>query len=54
VLRLIAVPRNPEQHLAHVRWVCDIPNPVQRLRLPERISRGVRGGTLPLELKLST
>jgi hypothetical protein len=52
VLRLIAVPRDPENHLTQVHWVCDIPNPVQRMDLKNRISRGVRGGILPLSLQL--
>jgi hypothetical protein len=52
VLRLISVPRDPEKHLDQVRLVCDIPNPVQALKLDEQIGKGVRGGTLPLALQL--
>jgi hypothetical protein len=52
VLRLVAVPRDPEQHLDQVHWICDIPNPVQELNLAEQIGRGVRGGTLPLRLQI--
>jgi hypothetical protein len=52
VLRLISVPRDPEKRLDQVRWVCDIPNPVQALKLDEQIGKGVRGGTLPLALQL--
>ena len=33
VLWLIAVPRDPEEHLDQVRWVCDIP--VQAVKLDE-------------------
>jgi DNA-binding transcriptional ArsR family regulator len=52
VLRLISVPREPEEHLNQVQWVCDIPNPVQALKLNKQIGKGVRGGTLPLALEL--
>jgi hypothetical protein len=51
VLRLIAVPQSPEAHLNQVYWVCDIRNPVDRLNLREQMSRGVRGGSLPLRLR---
>jgi hypothetical protein len=46
------VPRDPEQHLDQVHWICDIPNPVQELNLAEQIGLGVRGGTLPLRLQI--
>ncbi|HDQ71357.1 MAG TPA: hypothetical protein ENN19_04580 [Chloroflexi bacterium] len=48
VLRLIAVPREPEENLQQVHWICDIPNPVAELELVEQIGRGIRGGVLPL------
>jgi hypothetical protein len=47
VLRLIYVPRDTRQ-INQVRWAADIPNPVQALQLDKQLSRGVRGGTLPL------
>ncbi len=53
VLRLISVPREPEDHLDQVRWICDIPDPVRRLNLKEQIGKGVRGGSLPLTLEIS-
>jgi hypothetical protein len=51
VLRLISVPGEPEERLDQVRWICDIPNPVQTLNLREQIGKGVRGGMLPLTVE---
>lgn len=51
VLRLIYVPSDYED-MRNVRWAADIPNPVQTLKLDEKIVLGVRSGILPFVVHL--
>ncbi|MBN1887190.1 MAG: hypothetical protein JW850_04350 [Thermoflexales bacterium] len=54
VLRLIYVPRNYYENVSDVRWACDIPDPVNILRLDKQIVLGVRSGVLPFQVRSMT
>ncbi len=51
VLRLIAVPPDPED-TRQVHWVCDVCDPIHSLDLDHWLQEGVRGGSLPLLLRV--